>query len=62
MAISVKKPPIDSTMPAFMPVARTPDAAPRWPAGTAFMIAAEFGAAISPTPMPLSASSAANSG
>jgi hypothetical protein len=58
-AISVKKPPIDSTMPAFMPVARMPDAAPRCSAGTAFMIAAVFGAAISPMPMPLSASSRA---
>ena len=48
-------------MPAFMPVARMPEAAPRCEAGTAFMIAAEFGAAIRPIPMPLSASSAANS-
>ena len=42
-AIRVKNPPIDSTMPAFMPVARMPEAAPRCAAGTAFMIAAEFG-------------------
>ena len=59
--MSVKNPPIESTMPAFMPVARMPEAAPRCAAGTAFMIAAEFGAAIRPMPMPLSASSAANS-
>ena len=59
-AISVKNAPIESTMPAFMPVARIPDAAPRSAAGTAFMIAAEFGAAIRPIPMPLNASSSAN--
>ena len=62
MAISEKKPPIESTMPAFIPVARTPDAAPRWSGGTEFMMAAEFGAAISPEPIPLTASRAANSG
>ena len=56
----MKNPPIDSTIPAFMPVARTPDAAPRSAAGTEFMIAAEFGAASSPEPMPLSASRSAN--
>ena len=61
MAMSVKKPPIESTMPAFIPVARTPDAAPRCPAGTAFMMAAEFGAAIRPMPMPLRANRPANS-
>jgi hypothetical protein len=37
-------------MPAFIPVARTPDAAPRWSGGTEFMIAAEFGAAIKSGP------------
>ena len=62
IAISEKNPPIDSTMPAFIPVARTPDAAPRWSGGTEFMIAAEFGAAINPDPMPLTASNTANIG
>ena len=38
IAIREKKPPIDSTMPAFIPVARTPDAAPRWSGGTEFML------------------------
>src|SRR3954467_11884539 len=47
-AISVKNAPIDSPMPVFIPVARIPDAAPRSDAGTAFMIAAAFGAAVSP--------------
>ena len=47
----------DSTMPAFIPVARTPDAAPRWSGGTEFMMAAELGAAIRPEPMPLTANS-----
>ena len=49
-------------MPAFMPVALIPEADPRFEAGTAFMIAAEFGAAIRPIPIPLSANNAAKSG
>ena len=49
-------------MPVFWNVARMPDAAPRWSAGTAFMIPVVFGAANSPMPMPFSSSSAANDG
>jgi hypothetical protein len=35
--------PIDSDIPAFRPVARIPDAAPRYLAGTLLMIAELFG-------------------
>ena len=58
--ISEKKMPIDSDVPELKNVPRMPDAAPRWLAGTLFMIAVVFGAENSPEPMPLSASSAAN--
>src|SRR5438132_1472378 len=51
--IREKKTPIDSTMPLFMNVARIPDAAPRWLAGTLFMIAVVLGAANRPEPTPL---------
>ena len=53
---------MDTTKPTFWKVARMPEAAPRWGAGTLFMIAAEFGAANSPDPMPLASSSTANTG
>jgi len=58
--ISEKNSPMDSTNPAFWKVARMPEAAPRWRAGTAFMIPAVLGAANSPEPMPLASSSTAN--
>src|SRR5947199_8541645 len=51
--ISEKKTPIDNTMPLFMNVARMPDAAPRWLAGTLFITAVVFGAANIPDPTPL---------
>ena len=50
--ISEKKMPMDSTMPAFWKVARMPEAAPRWRAGTLDMIADVFGAANRPLPTP----------
>ena len=53
--------PIDSSMPAFMKVARMPEAAPRSCGWTLLMIALVFGAANRPEPMPLSAIRAANS-
>ena len=40
-------------MPLFMNVARIPDAAPRWLAGTLFMTAVVLGAANIPDPTPL---------
>ena len=40
--------PIDSALPEFMNVPRIPEAAPRWLAGTLFMIEVAFGAAKSP--------------
>ncbi len=46
--ISVKKRPIDSTMPEFWKVARMPDAAPRCGAGTLFMMPVTLGAANRP--------------
>src|SRR6185437_1512946 len=57
---SEKKMPIDSDMPEFWKVDRIPDAAPRWWAGTEDMIAAVFGAANRPEPMPLPKISSAN--
>ena len=48
-------------MPAFWKVARMPEAAPRWSAGTLAMTAEVFGAANRPRPMPLRKISAANS-
>ena len=54
--------PIDNTMPLFWNVARMPLAAPRCVAGTAFMIAAEFGDANKPEPTPDKAISAAKAG
>ena len=58
--MSEKKIPMDSTKPVFMNVARTPDAAPRWAAGTAFMMLVVFGAAKSPLPIPFTNSRMAN--
>jgi hypothetical protein len=58
--ISEKNSPMDSEKPEFWNVARMPDAAPRWCAGTLFMIAVVFGAENSPDPMPLSTSRPAN--
>ena len=59
--ISEKKMPMDSTDAEFMKVAIMPPAAPRWLAGTEFMISARFGAANRPVPKPLSATMSANS-
>ena len=59
--ISEKKTPIDSTNAVFMKVAIMPPAAPRWLAGTAFIISARFGEANRPDPKPLSAMISANS-
>ena len=50
--MSEKNSPIDTSMPLFWKVARIPEAAPRWRAGTAFMIPVVLGAANSPKPMP----------
>ena len=52
--------PIDSTCPAFIAVARMPEAWPRSAAGTAFIVCVPFGAENSPDPTPLRNSSAAN--
>src|ERR1700733_15532371 len=57
---SEKKMPMDSDMPEFWKVDRMPDAAPRWWAGTEDMIAAVFGAANKPEPIPLPKMSSAN--
>ena len=43
--MSEKKIPIDNDDPALKKVARTPEAAPRWEAGTLDMMAAVLGAA-----------------
>ena len=59
--ISEKKTPMDSTNEVFMKVAIMPPAAPRWLAGTAFIISARFGEANSPDPKPLNAMISANS-
>ena len=53
--------PMDSDMPEFWKVDRMPDAAPRWWAGTEDMIAAVFGEANRPEPIPLPKISSANS-
>ena len=58
--ISEKKMPMDSTMPAFMNVARMPEAAPRSAAGTLDMISEVLGAENSPPPTPLRKISSAN--
>ncbi len=50
--ISEKNRPIDTTKPALAKTARMPDAAPRWLAGTLFMIAAALGELNSPDPRP----------
>jgi hypothetical protein len=52
--------PIDSTVAEFMKVAVMPAPAPRWSAGTLFMISARFGAMNVPDPMPKANSSTAN--
>ena len=62
MIISVKNTPIDSTWPAFIDVARTPEAWPRSPAGTPFMIMVALGELKRPDPMPLRNSNVANTG
>ena len=62
VTISEKKTPMDSTNAVFWKVAIIPPAAPRWPAGTEFMISARLGGANSPDPSPFSASTAANAG
>jgi len=49
----VKNTPIDSIMPAFMKVARMPDATPRKRAGTELMMEEVLGEANSPIPMPI---------
>ena len=54
--------PMDSDVPAFWQVARMPEATPRRDGGTAPMIADVFGAENMPWPMPLTSSSAANTG
>jgi len=59
--ISEKNSPMESTNPAFWKVTRMPEAAPRWRAGTLFMIPAVLGVANSPEPMPLASSRPANS-
>jgi hypothetical protein len=51
--LSVKKRPIDSSMPALLKVTRMPDATPRSRAGTEFMIEAVLGEANNPMAMPL---------
>ena len=61
MIISEKKTPIDSDEPALKNVARTPEAAPRWAAGTLDMIAAVLGAVKMPPPRPLRNTSTAKS-
>src|ERR1700760_169087 len=58
--ISEKKMPMDSDMPEFWKVDRMPDAAPRGWAGTEDMIAAVFGEANRPEPIPLPKISSAN--
>ena len=51
--MSEKKIPIDSELPALKNVDRTPEAAPRWAAGTLDMMAAVLGAVKMPPPRPL---------
>jgi hypothetical protein len=52
MTSRVKKSPIESGIPDWAKVTRIPEAAPRWRAGTEFMIEAVFGAANRPPPIP----------
>ena len=52
--------PIDSTDAEFMNVAIMPPAAPRWLAGTEFIISARFGETNRPVPKPLRPTSSAN--
>jgi hypothetical protein len=58
--MSEKKIPMDRFMPAFMNVARMPEATPRASAGTVFITADAFGAENRPMARPLKNSSAAN--
>ena len=58
----VKKMPMESSIPEFWNVARVPEATPRAPAGTEFMIQAVFGERKPPIPRPITTSTAANSG
>ncbi len=51
--------PIESAVPVFWKVARMPEAAPRWAAGTLPMIDEELGELNIPTPIPLAKISAA---
>ncbi len=53
---------MESTIPVFWNVERIPDVAPRWRAGTLFMMPVTFGAANSPVPIPLRKISTANAG
>jgi hypothetical protein len=62
MIMSEKKRLIESTKPAFMNVARIPDAAPRCRGGTAFIIVVVFGAEKRPVNTPLQSTRAANNG
>src|SRR5579875_1904230 len=57
--IREKKAPMDSAVPEFWKVERTPEATPRWLAGTLLMMAAVLGAENIPTPTPLPATSRA---
>jgi hypothetical protein len=58
--ISVKKIPMDSTVPEFWNVYAMPDPAPRWPGGRLFMMPARFGEVNSPMPIPFSNMTRAN--
>ncbi len=53
---------METTKPALANTARMPDAAPRWPAGTLFMMAAALGELKSPEPTPASSRTKANMG
>src|ERR1700722_14819697 len=57
---SEKKMPMDSDMPEFWKVDRMPDAAPRGGGGAEDMVAAVFGEANRPEPIPLPKISSAN--
>jgi hypothetical protein len=54
--MSEKNTPIDTTIAEFWKVARMPAAAPRWRAGTLFMMPAMLGEKNRPPPMPLTSS------
>ncbi len=58
--INEKNTPMDNAEPALKNVPRIPDAAPRSPGGTLFMIAVVFGAENMPEPIPLTTSRIAN--